>query len=717
MATKVQHSSYWLDQDVFDNDDDRMTGMSGHDDTVMRLMRLAAIRRGISNFVNILTNRNDIPVQFSSGKNSYTDGNTVVIAADEDPGKFDPTVGLALHEAAHIKLSNFDFLKILKQSQDTMFQSWGSTGIVNAGIFSKLVHPELAEINNKLGYEARFTAQSTMVNDLMFIMNILEDRRIDKFVYQTAPGYRPYYTALYDKYFFTGEIGRNLRFNPNWRTLTVENYLNRLLYFFHPANKMDAMPGLEKLYELLDINTIDRLGDQNEHKYKISYSYDDMPRLWKDANLIYAHILKFVDFSTPPEGTPEQFTGGSPTQSIESQQLSSDGPGSLPLSHDMSETLPNLDLPSGNSFTPVPVELDKKGKPGQYNESKADRQLKTVKDLMNGTLKKKKVTKAEQEAISAMEQAQAELVDISGDNIPYGRCIVMRRITDAVLKQDWYPFTGYSSKQKKLAAISLGKRMGAILTQRLQVRNDPMLTTQTRLPQGKIDRRLLAQLGMDIERVFQKSRIDMHRPAMLHLTIDGSGSMNGTKWYKCVSVAVALGYVAKKVRNVDTVISIRGGNEIPIVSVIFDSRKDQFTSLVKNFLKTDPSGATPEGLCFKATLDLVLECTDTHDVYFINFSDGEPSFSYTQKNAMVESNNTHPRYVGYFGEFAAKHTRTMVNYIRERGVKILSYYISDYTTHSSAFKYMYGEDAAFINVNNVTEVLRTLNKLLLHRGT
>jgi hypothetical protein len=73
--------------------------------------------------------------------------------------------------------------------------------------------------------------------------------------------------------------------------------------------------------------------------------------------------------------------------------------------------------------------------------------------------------------------------------------------------------------------------------------------------------------------------------------------------------------------------------------------------------------------------------------------------------------------VGYFGEFAAKHTRTMVNYIRERGVKILSYYISDYTTHSSAFKYMYGEDAAFINVNNVTEVLRTLNKLLLHRGT
>jgi hypothetical protein len=79
----------------------------------------------------------------------------------------------------------------------------------------------------------------------------------------------------------------------------------------------------------------------------------------------------------------------------------------------------------------------------------------------------------------------------------------------------------------------------------------------------------------------------------------------------------------------------------------------------------------------------------------------------------------------YGGEVAQKHTRAMVNQIKEKGVKVLSYFISEesggnysqYRSHvgKEAFKKMYGEDAVFCSVENATEVLRTLNKLLTTR--
>ena len=711
-TTKTQHSSYWLDQDVFDNDDVE-TGPS-RDETLVRMMRLAAVRRGISNFVNILTNRNDIKVEFSSGRNSYTDGSTVIISADEDPTKFDPMVGLALHEAAHIKLSNFAFLKAIQTVRNNVGSGYSVrhwNGTEDKELLNKMFHPALTKLLNTNGTD-KYVMMTEMFKDIHDIMNILEDRRIDKYVYQTAPGYRPYYTALYDKYFFTGEVGKNLRFNPKWRELTVENYINRLIYFFHPANKIDAMPGLAHLYKLLDINTIERVGETSE-QWKWSAEFSTMPRLWQDANIIYAHILKFVSLARADDAAPSPLTRKGINPMTVPEAL---------------EGLPNLDIMPTVEMAPTEIETDKKGAVGKFNADKADKEIKKAQEIISGEAKKKKITKVEAEAISAIEQAQADMVDIKGDGIPFGRCIVLRKLNDKVIEQDWFIFRNYyGSSAARDRAIATGRRMGAILAQRLQVRNDPLMTKQTRLPQGNIDRRLLAQLGMDIEQVFHRSRTDLHRPAMLHLTLDASGSMSGDKWNKVVSVAVALAYVGAKIRNVDTVISIRGGNEIPIVSIVFDSRREQFSTFVKNMRKISPAGGTPEGLCFKATLDLVMECATTHDVYFINFSDGEPSFSYSRKSSLSTSAATTAtgQYFSYGGELAWKHTRAMMNKIRERGVKVMSYFISDGPTHGRygesygvrAFKEMYGESAQFVNVENAGEVLRTLNKLLLARGT
>jgi len=740
MAT-VQHSNYWLDKDLFNDDADTVATRKGETDDLATVARYAAVRRAISNFVSILSGKN-IPVEYSSGKDSYTDGERVVIAAEDDPEKFDVMVGLALHEASHVLLTKFDFLKSLEHVRAQYragMKPYSYTGLDFAQtifpasltqLFPEPQGPGPAESYDDYAKVVAIYARKVTqaFDDVQMLMNILEDRRIDKWVFTRAGGYRPYYQALYNRYFFTAEVGKNLRFNPEWREITVENYITRLLYSFHPAAKPDAMPGLDKLIDMMDLANIDRIAPEHDKKgaldvarWTASNSFEDTPVLWQEACHLYAGILALVAQRVAPE--KEQAEGFDPVPSLEDAlaELLKDNPTA-------GNSLPNLDL--NGPAMPMPVEMDTKGKgknqkevEGKFNSKKAEKDKADAKKVMNGEVKKKKMTKQMQASVTALEEAAGEMVDISGNGIPKAKCLVTRKLTDKLLEQDWFIFGGRWSSDYSKKAIAAGKRMGQILHHRLQVRNDPLMTKQTRLAAGGMDRRLLAQLGMEITNVFQKSRIDTHKPAMLHLSLDASGSMSGTKWSKVQTVATALAYLGSKLRNVDTVISIRGGNQIPVVAVVFDSRKDQIVNFYRMFEKIAPAGATPEGLCYKATMDLITECTATHDVYFINFSDGEPSFYVTPGAGIAGGKNNHYG-LSYAGDVATKHTRQMVQMMKEKGVKILSYFISDADPRyqsvygsNAMFKKMYGEDASFVNVSNAGEVLITLNRLLRERGT
>ena len=109
------YSSFWMNDDwntrntsIFDED----TEVEGKPKT--DLVALSAYRRAISNFVTIVTGESNIKVKFNSNDESYTDGKTVVIGSKMNDKTFDPSVGLALHEGSHIKLSDFNFLKNLE---------------------------------------------------------------------------------------------------------------------------------------------------------------------------------------------------------------------------------------------------------------------------------------------------------------------------------------------------------------------------------------------------------------------------------------------------------------------------------------------------------------------------------------------------------------------------------------------------------------------------
>ena len=104
---KIQNSSFWL------NDSDNIDVLTGEKLQLGKdYIKLAATKRAIANFVQIVTGKN-IPVKFSKRGDSYTDGTSVTITANLKDKDFDPAVGLALHEGSHILLTDFDTLKDL----------------------------------------------------------------------------------------------------------------------------------------------------------------------------------------------------------------------------------------------------------------------------------------------------------------------------------------------------------------------------------------------------------------------------------------------------------------------------------------------------------------------------------------------------------------------------------------------------------------------------
>ncbi len=110
--------------------------------------------------------------------------------------------------------------------------------------------------------------------------------------------------------------------------------------------------------------------------------------------------------------------------------------------------------------------------------------------------------------------------------------------------------------------------------------------------------------------------------------------------------------------------------------------------------------------------ELIPSTNDT-DSYFLNFSDGQPTYSISHGNDEIH----------YSGNNAAEHTNKQVKKMMGNGINILSYFITecshDRFEHSSdwqIFKKCYGNDAKYVNVENVFEVAKTMNELFLKKS-
>ena len=195
--SKYNNSSFWYDD--YGTDTIITDQLSDKEKKSLDLYKLASSKRAISNFVNIVTNQS-IPVKFKERGDSYTDGKSVVIGSRiTEPKDFDVAVGLALHEGSHIKLSDFKLLHDIYSLVPTH---------VKDGAIKKGINNPIEVIKN--------------------LWNYVEDRRIDNFVFKSAPGYRDYYRSMYDKYFNDKIIDKGL-LSDEYRDGTLDSYMFRII--------------------------------------------------------------------------------------------------------------------------------------------------------------------------------------------------------------------------------------------------------------------------------------------------------------------------------------------------------------------------------------------------------------------------------------------------------------------------------------------------------
>ena len=215
---KNNYSSFWLDNgwdnntSIFDEDLPTKKGVD--------LVALSSYRRAISNFVSIVTGKTDIKVTFETSGDSYTDGKDVTISSKLDDKLFDSTVGLALHEGSHILLSDFDFLKNLM-----------------ANIPKEYFHRATEKGFND--YE--------ICDHIKNLLNYVEDRRIDYFVFSNSPGYKGYYHSMYDKYFHAKVVDKALK-TDEYTSKNWDSYIFRIINLTNKNTNLNALSGLREIH-------------------------------------------------------------------------------------------------------------------------------------------------------------------------------------------------------------------------------------------------------------------------------------------------------------------------------------------------------------------------------------------------------------------------------------------------------------------------------------
>ena len=194
-----------------------------------------------------------------------------------------------------------------------------------------------------------------------------------------------------------------------------------------------------------------------------------------------------------------------------------------------------------------------------------------------------------------------------------------------------YCYMDWKTNQKSLrrnlseSDFNQAETMGIVMGKKLQVRNESRETIFNRQKNGKIDGRMVASLGFDNENVFTQTFVDKFKKANIHLSIDASGSMGGTKWRHTMINAIALAKAVSMISNLELQITFRYSDaNLPVIVFAYDSRKDSFQKIKSLFPFLRESGTTPEGLTFEAIQKLLVNSSNDLDSYFVNISDGEP---------------------------------------------------------------------------------------------
>ena len=654
---------------------------------------LAGYRRAIANFVNIVTNRSDIKVRYQQNGDSYTDGKVVTIGSKIDEKNFDHVVGLALHEGSHILLSDFNFLRQLRQN----------------------IPHEIMMTGEDLGF-----TENEVMGHLKNMLNYVEDRRIDYYVFTTSPGYKGYYHKMYDKYFHSNAITKALRDNTFGNENTLDNYMNRIINFTNKESDLDALPDLKKIYKRI-FSSVKHLDDMNG---AFNVACDCL-------SMVYNNITPKTDVDGEQVGEGGNGGQGQSKSDMYDKAAKQLQNGDYQGYQQTMDDIKNTDWSEVKENLAINevVEMENPYSNLTPNQAKTlTNALNRQKDFMNGEQKKVgRLTKKDSSIVQSMEESGVEQKSVgrdvqqsewksAGKNFKgTTNVLFVKKITQQMIDDNVFPSllqsSGYYGGRTQESVIA-GKKLGTMLGKKLQVRSESRTLKNSRLDSGRIDKRLIAELGFGNSKVFSTTFVEQYNDAILHISVDASGSMGGDKWRNTMTAVVAICKAASMISGLDVVVSFRTThhsgqryNGQPMVAIGYDSRVDKFRKIENLWPNLYPGGTTPEGLCYEAIMKDFVPSASNRDSYFLNFSDGMPMFGDGDFD--------------YYGHEALQHTKKQVKEIIKKGIKVMSYFIGDSYDNDrnmDDFKTMYGKDAEFVDVTKVSSLAKTMNNLFLEKG-
>jgi hypothetical protein len=597
----------------------------------------------IKNFVNIATGEN-IPVKYSINSMSCTDGKSILIDGKLHDGNLDVTVGIALHEASHIKYTDFTTLR-------------------------KIAHHTVTGIS---------------ADQLKTILNVLEDRRIDSLMKMNNPGYRVYYTALENQFFNNDYITRKLK---STRDESIDSYLFHLINMINPAYDPTALKLLPKIDQMIDLPNITRFTDTNQ-VYQLSIA-----------------IAKILATEIVPEtkaGKEKSNAGKSPKQSSPDNDSSEDSSDDNTDSSDSSSDSSDSSNGSSNSSEDSKPQTEAEGGASERLKDliEEEKAIKRLKDFIDGKVERSTEPRdcdhytdantlmdydiTQNEFMSELSSAIIDPTSDAGRNDIYVSRLNKKHNSDE-----------FVLKATLSSSIRDGIHLGNQLVNRMKLRQDTIVDVSNRQLTGKFDRRMAAALGTGIESVFKRVSITSFDPVSIFISIDFSGSMNGTKIDQSKCLAAAIMQCFSKFKSYRVHVTARYSLQLPTSVLIYDSKTQNIATGLSVLNSLDPSGGTPEGLCFPSIMSPMMRDLSKNEVYFINISDGEPS-----------------------GKTAVTSTTNYIDKMKRSGVTVMSYLISRGLSHSTLnlFRKMYGENSAVImNDLNAITISNQLNSMLMKK--
>jgi hypothetical protein len=742
------NSSFWMDR----FDASSTSYASDLEKSNNGLYKLAAQKRAISNFVSIVTNQR-IPVQFASTGDSYTDGKSVVISSRlNKESEFDVAVGLALHEGSHIKLSDFELLQRL------------STEIYNLDDYS-----EFSDICSLGGVSPIYTIKD--------ILNWVEDRRIDNYIYSSSPGYRAYYQALYDKYFNDELIDKALQ-SSEMTDETFDSYMFRLINLHSKFSRLNALKGLKSIWRIADLKNIDRL-----HTTKDAFN------VAVDIFRVICENVGAEQKAKEAENAKQQEQGNSNSQN---QSSSGNGGGGEPQpetnpqssnelsDEDFEKMLDYLGLGDDDGKKDENDEPDTNSKSsGGKSEAGADetatsntqkiavdnlpdnigdmnagsgdgdeldeeddiptvsltdrqkdilgKKIKKQKEFIRGEISKTKLSKGEAKSVDVIEASGAEFVEVGGTyeasstykKTPTINCILVKNMTRDLMETEDFPLTrkSYSYSEK---GYTLHQRSAEAVDKGIRL--------------GTILGKKMQVRAESRDTIFNRQltgKLDKRMVASLGYGNTQAFYTKETDMFNKVNLHI----------SVDASSSMSGGGiwENTMTNVVALAKAVDMISNLElqiSFRTTNRGSANSEPYIVIAYDSRKDKFTKIKQLFpYLNPNGTTPEglcFEAIQKYMVATSNGLdsyflnisdgEPYYMGsglyYSGYPAAVHIKKMMDGYRKMGIGVLSYFVSASNVsgaQSKIFTESYGKSAKFIDVTSVNEVSKTMNELFMKK--